>query len=672
MIRELARSEVSEFAVVSDRLPCIKVKGAFQPIDDIAPNADTVLEMLVSVGGSRYVDSLSPKPSQWSWRVDGVGTVGVTALIKNNIVQARFVLARREGAAAAEKKSPPTAVQAPAAVPPGPPPARAPVLADAAVLVAPPPPVPAPPAAAAAPVSHAGRGEADPRARGNVAPPPPAAAAPQVARESGRDSDDGKKPASGGREPVGLSTFHDFYGSPSDAPAAAFRDKKRKNAGPAPAPGDAPPASTPEPAASPPSSPPPTTTPGNLEQFGQVVFEWLARGGSGATLGELFVSAREVNASDLHIVAERPVLLRVGGDLVPHGPPFEPHTVETIVTSIVPSRLSSVLAVDGSCDFAVADEHGRCRVNVSRQRTGYKICVRLIPPAVPTLRYLGLPQQIETATHHHQGLILVTGPTGHGKTSTLAAIVDIVNANSTRHIITVEDPVEYIHPRKRALMSQREVGAHTRTFQSALKGALREDPDVIVVGELRDTETVRMALNASETGHLVLGTMNTPSAAKTIDRLIDLFPSSDQAQVRLTLAGGLRMIVSQRLLPNADRSGQVAACEILPGSVSLWSLIRENKTYQIPSLQQRGKGLGITRFDDSLIELVKNGRTSLEIAKQWAENAEELELTVLGKRPPAPAPGAPATKAAPEASKEAPAGMAGILGKAGNLFRKGG
>ena len=286
-----------------------------------------------------------------------------------------------------------------------------------------------------------------------------------------------------------------------------------------------------------------------------------------------------------------------------------------------------MLAVDGSCGFAITDAHGRCRVNVSRQRTGTKICVRLIGNAIPKLASLGVPEQIEIATRHHQGLILVTGPTGHGKTSTLAAIVDILNANTTHHIITVEDPVEYVHPRKRAMMSQREVGANTKTFAAALKGSLREDPDVIVVGELRDTETVRMALSASETGHLLIGSMNTPSAAKTIDRVIDLFPPGDQAQVRLTLAGGLRLIVSQRLIPNADHTGLVAAAEILP-SISLWRLIRENKTYQIPSLQQRGKALGIIRFDDSLLELVKSGRTTLEIAKQWAENPEELELAL--------------------------------------------
>jgi twitching motility protein PilT len=184
------------------------------------------------------------------------------------------------------------------------------------------------------------------------------------------------------------------------------------------------------------------------------------------------------------------------------------------------------------------------------------------------------------------------------------------------------------------MISQREVGSHTRSFASALKASLREDPDVIVVGELRDTETVRMALAASETGHLVLGTMNTPSAAKTIDRLVDLFPPGDQQQVRMTLAGGLHLIVSQRLVPAADGRAMAAAVELLPGSVALWSLIRDAKTYQIPSLQQRGKGFGIVRIDDSLLELARSGRITNATAIASAENPDELEANLTGKRAP--------------------------------------
>jgi twitching motility protein PilT len=352
------------------------------------------------------------------------------------------------------------------------------------------------------------------------------------------------------------------------------------------------------------------------------------------SLDALFAKARSLQASDLHVIAGRPPLFRVAGELAARGSAVvDAASADDMLTTIVPERLRAALADSGSCDFAIdLGGDGRFRVNVSRQRTGLKGCFRWIPPRIPTLASLGLPSEIERATHHHQGLVVVTGPTGHGKTTTLAAIVDIVNTGTTHHVITVEDPVEYVHPRKRAMISQREIGSHTRSFASALKASLREDPDVIVVGELRDTETVRMALAASETGHLVLGTMNTPSAAKTIDRLVDLFPPGDQQQVRMTLAGGLHLIVSQRLVPAADGKGMVAAVELLPGSIALWSLIRDAKTFQIPSLQQRGKGFGIVRLDESLAELVRAGRTTREAALAAAEHPDELDAVLSGKR----------------------------------------
>jgi twitching motility protein PilT len=386
-----------------------------------------------------------------------------------------------------------------------------------------------------------------------------------------------------------------------------------------------------------------------------------------AGVDSLLSAARDAGASDLHVVAGRPMLLRVRGELLPHGAAVAEDAVERMITPLVPERLAPVLAEQGSCDFAVdRGPGGRFRVNVARQRSGLKACFRLVPQGVPTLASLGLPPEIEKATHHHQGLVVVTGPTGHGKTSTLAAIVDIINRETTHHVITVEDPVEFVHPRKQAVITQREVGTHTRTFASALKASLREDPDVIVVGELRDTETVRMALAASETGHLVLGTMNTPSAAKTIDRLIDLFPPADQQQVRMTLAGGLHLIVSQRLLPSADGQGMVAAVELLPGSVALWTLIRDAKTFQIPSLQQRGKGFGILRLDESLYDLAKAGRVTREAAVSVAESPDELEAIFAGKRPP---PGAVAAQA-PVQPAPKPEGAGGLLGKAGQLFGK--
>lgn len=346
-------------------------------------------------------------------------------------------------------------------------------------------------------------------------------------------------------------------------------------------------------------------------------------------LSALLKAARSERASDLHILADRPPNLRIAGDLVPVAEPLPEKLVEQMLLALVPAGPRADLDAHGACDFAFMDSaHGRFRANVTRQRTGYKLTARPIFEGVRTLEELGLPKSIGNATKHHQGLIVVTGPTGHGKTTTLAAIVDLINSAHTHHIITVEDPIEYIHPLKKAVISQRQVGSHTKTFAAALKGSLREDPDVIVVGELRDTETVRMALSASETGHLVISTMNTPSAAKAIERIIDLFPPGDQPQVRMTLAGGLRLIISQRLVPSADRREVHAAAELLPGSSALWALIRDNKTFQIPSLQQRGKALGIIRLDDSLAELVRSGRTSFEIAREFAESPDQFEALV--------------------------------------------
>lgn len=373
------------------------------------------------------------------------------------------------------------------------------------------------------------------------------------------------------------------------------------------------------------------------------------------SIDTLLEDLRARGASDVHVVADRPPLARVAGALRPLGDVLGAAEVERLLLPIVPTRLRPDLTANGSVDFShESPRAGRSRVNLGRQRTGLKAVFRLIPHITPTIEALGLPADLRKVTELHQGLVVISGPTGHGKTTTLAALVDLVNSETTHHVITVEDPVEYVHARKRALMSQREVGSQTRSFQAALKGSLREDPDVIVVGELRDTETVRIALAASETGHLVIGTMNTPSAAKTIDRLIDLFPPGDQPQVRMTLAGGLRLVVSQRLVPRLDGQGMAVAVEVVPGMVPLWNLIRDGKTFQIPSLQQRGKALGIIRLDDSLVELVKNGVTSLEAAREVADSPDEVSAAVERKD-------APGTRTAPQ-----PAG--GARGLFGHVF----
>jgi twitching motility protein PilT len=547
LLRELARPEVSEFAVVTERLPCVKVGDKYDPVDDNARPTEEILDMLNSIGGIRHIENLETRPAQWTTRVEGVGLVAVQAVMRGGRVQARFTLAQPEAAGSRGAAPPPPAQR---------PPERAPSAAERAHVVA-------------------DRAQTVPER------------APAVVAERA---------------------------------ASASMDRsleKPKGAG--------------------------------------RVAGWLDK---------LLSVARSAGASDIHVVADRAALVRVGGDLQSRDEPLDAAAVEAALIEVVPARLWPTLQEHGSCDFAFDRQGvGRFRVNVSRQRSGYKACFRCIATEVPTLASLGLPPEIERATHHHQGLVLVTGPTGHGKTSTLAAIVDIINRDTTHHVITVEDPVEYVHPRKKAMISQREVGSQTRSFASALKASLREDPDVIVVGELRDTETVRMALAASETGHLVIGTMNTPSAAKTIDRMIDLFPPADQPQVRMTLAGGLHLIVGQRLVPAADGRGMVAAVELLTGSIALWNLIRDAKTYQIPSLQQRGKGVGIVRLDESLGELVRAGRISRDHAYAVAENPDDLDEAIAGKAAAAPALN-------PNAPKKPHDGAPGLLGKAGNLFGK--
>ena len=534
MARGLGRAGVTEFAVMAGRPPSVKIGGTYEPVAEFIPSEADVLELLVTLGGLAYIDSLGSEPSKWKTVENGMGTLLIKAARRQGVVQALFVLQPSSGSFAAPAvKARPSAVHPPS---PGKPPSS-----------------------------------------------------------SDQDDDEGAIPMV-------------FGGSPG----LAFE----MDAGPALE----------------------LETNGALHAAGPKA---PATGRQGPLFDCLLAEAREKNASDLHIVATRPSLFRVGGELLPVGPPIDAGEAEEILLATIPERLRPSFERDGSCDFAVAHpKHGRFRVNVSRQRTGLKASLRLIGFEIPTLESLGLPPAIGNATHHHQGLIVLTGPTGHGKTSTLAALVNLLNTETTHHLITVEDPVEYVHPRKKALISQREVGTQTRSFASALKAALREDPDVIVVGELRDTETVRMALSASETGHLVIATMNTPSAAKTIDRLIDLFPPGDQPQVRMGLAGGLRLIVSQRLVRGVDGARVHAAAEVLPGSVALWNLIRENKTYQIPSLQQRGKSLGIVRLDDSLGELVKSGKVALEEARLHAEAPDELTFAITGQRPAAPTKGA--------------------------------
>ncbi len=362
--------------------------------------------------------------------------------------------------------------------------------------------------------------------------------------------------------------------------------------------------------------------------------------GTSKALGALLTQARQAGASDVHVVAERPASIRRVGQLVPHGEPISDAQVRDMVLPLLGEDERSRLESAGYVDLAVELEGaGRMRVNVCRQRTGLKACFRMVPPEPPTLAELGLPEELAKVTSLHQGLVVLSGPTGQGKSTTMAALVDAFNRTKAAHILTVEDPVEVVHPVKRAVVSQRQVGKHTRSFHSALKAALREDPDIIAIGELRDRETVAMALEAAETGHLVLTTMSTPSAPRSIDRLIDMFPPDDQQQVRATLAGALKYIVGQRLLPSADGTRLVAAAELITGNVALWTLIRDNKLYQLPSLVQRGRAYGMIRIEDSLRELVRRGAISHESARLYADDPRALGDSPDAQPPPASPPG---------------------------------
>ena len=323
----------------------------------------------------------------------------------------------------------------------------------------------------------------------------------------------------------------------------------------------------------------------------------------------------------------RPISIRVMGELRPLDPAAPPLSVAAAEALLLPllgpsrrARLAKVGYVDLAIEIRAV---GRLRANISRQQTGLQGTLRLALSAPATLQQLGLPSELAKVVAHHQGLVVFAGPSGHGKSTTMAALVDLINETRLFHIITIEDPIEIEHPRKAAIISQREIGRHTKSFAAALKSSLREDPDVIVIGELRDRETVEIALSAAETGHLVLATMSTPSAAKTIDRLIDMFPPDEQSQARASIAGALRAIVAQRLLPAKYDDGVVPVVELVTSVLPLAVMIRDNKMFQLPNLMQRGRSLGMIRFEESLAELVRIGRITEEVARPFLETKKD-------------------------------------------------
>ena len=328
-----------------------------------------------------------------------------------------------------------------------------------------------------------------------------------------------------------------------------------------------------------------------------------------ATIDDLFRLMVEQKASDLHVTSGAPPYLRVHGMMSPlNYRSLTSQDVQGLIFEILNEKQKKTFIEKWELDFAyVLEGTGRFRCNVFMQRKGLGAVFRTIPEKIKTAQELNLPQSIVDLVDNDRGLVLVTGPTGSGKSTTLAAMIQHINATREAHILTVEDPIEFVHPNLKCLVNQREVGAHTKSFGNALKAALREDPDIILVGELRDLETISLALTAAETGHLVFGTLHTNSAVKTIDRIIDVFPSGQQPQIRAMLSESLKGVVAQTLFTKADKMGRVAAFEVMKGSKAIANLIREGKNHQIPSIMQTSGGQGMVLFEKYLEDLVKRG-----------------------------------------------------------------
>jgi twitching motility protein PilT len=326
-------------------------------------------------------------------------------------------------------------------------------------------------------------------------------------------------------------------------------------------------------------------------------------------IDKLLQQAIELGASDLHLSGDNPPIVRIDGDIQRlDAPPVAGAEIGTILAGLLAEPQRAQLEADLELDLALEHRGGvRFRVNAFTNRAGPAAVFRVIPQGIPALPELGAPPAVERVTALQKGLVLVTGPTGSGKSTTLAALIDHINTTVARHILTIEDPIEFTHRSKRSLINQREIGRDSRSFARALRSALREDPDVILVGELRDLETISLALTAAETGHLVLGTLHTTSAAKTIDRLIDVFSSADKAMVRTMLSGSLRAVIAQTLLRRRDGAGRVAAFEILIGTPAVANLIRENQISQINAMMQTGARYGMQLMTDAIQQLVATG-----------------------------------------------------------------
>ncbi len=354
-----------------------------------------------------------------------------------------------------------------------------------------------------------------------------------------------------------------------------------------------------------------------------------------AKIDAFFKLMNEQGASDLHLASGQPPALRVRGEIERvKFKVLDSDDLRGMLYEIAPEQKIKLFEENGDIDFGYEIPGlARYRANFFMQRNGVAAVFREIPNEIMTADQLGLPSVVSKLATLPRGLILVTGPTGSGKSTTLAAIIDVANRSRKDHIITVEDPIEFVHQSQGCIVNHREVGVHTNSFSTALRGALREDPDIILVGEMRDLETISLAVEAASTGHLVFSTLHTSSAYKSVDRVIEVFPSQEQPLIRSTLADGLRAVIAQTLFKRIDRKGRVAALEILIANPAVRNLIREGKTHQVPSMIQTGKKYGMVLLDDSIMDLYKKGMIGADEA--YAKSNEKSRFRAMLKTPPA-------------------------------------
>ncbi|WP_147803615.1 type IV pilus twitching motility protein PilT [Alkalicoccus halolimnae] len=337
---------------------------------------------------------------------------------------------------------------------------------------------------------------------------------------------------------------------------------------------------------------------------------------------ELLKEAFDKEASDIHITVGMPPVFRINGELVRRiGEAMKPEDTEAAARSVIPETMWDTFKEKGELDFSYGlPGVSRFRINAYYQRACISLAVRIVPTSVPTIQELGMPASLEKIAQKQQGLVLVTGPTGSGKSTTLASLIHYMNKTMNRHIITLEDPIEYLHTHDKSLVDQREIGFDTHSFANGLRAALRQDPDVILVGEMRDLETISTAITAAETGHLVLGTLHTTDASSTVDRIIDVFPPEQQGQVRIQTASVLAAVISQRLLLTADKQERVAATEILMNTPAVKNLIRNEKIHQIPTVMQTGRTQGMHTMEMSVRKLLQGRRIDQETAAVYVSD----------------------------------------------------